>query len=124
MLSSILTFFASSAFASITDKLSEAYQMKLNAENNEQRIEAEEAIAHWKLQQQLVLAEQGKWYTSWIRPALAFPVVIFTWKLLIWDTVLQMGTTPYPGDFVLWIVMTVIGAYMISRPIEKALGRR
>lgn len=118
-LAKILGFFTSTAFGSITEQLKEAYRMKLEAQTNEAKLEADQYIAHLQAQQQVLLAEQGRWYTSWIRPAMAFPVILYIWKLIIWDTILQWGVTQNPGEFVNWIVITVIGAYMLTRPFEK-----
>lgn len=119
LLVKILGFFTSTAFGSITEQLKEAYRMKLEAQTNEAKLEADQYIAHLQAQQQVLLAEQGRWYTSWIRPAMAFPVILYIWKLIIWDTILQWGVTQNPGEFVNWIVITVIGAYMLTRPFEK-----
>lgn len=119
LLVKILGFFTSTAFGSITEQLKEAYRMKLEAQTNEAKLEADQYIAHLQAQQQVLLAEQGRWYTSWIRPAMAFPVILYIWKLIICDTILQWGVTQNPGEFVNWIVITVIGAYMLTRPFEK-----
>ena len=42
---------------------------------------------------QLLIAEQGHWYTAMMRPLLATPIAIFVWKVIVWDTVLKMGHT-------------------------------
>lgn len=103
----------------ISSHLSDAYQAKLTADTNEKKLEAEQNIAWLTAQREILVKEQGRWYTAWIRPALAFPVVAFVWKVVLWDTVLQLGVTPHPGEFVNWVVVTVIGAYMLTRPFEK-----
>lgn len=121
-LGAIARFFASKSFGAITEQLKDAYRMKLEAQTNEAKLEADTYIAHLQAQQQVLLAEQGRWLTAWIRPALAFPVVVYIWKLIIWDTILQWGVTQNPGEFINWVVVTVIGAYMLARPFEK--GKR
>lgn len=103
----------------ITDKLAGAYEAKLRASTDEQKLQAEITIAQLEARQRVLIAEQGKWYTAWIRPALAAPVVIYTWKILVWDTVLGWGVTPNPGEIVNWIVVTTIGAYFLTRPFER-----
>ena len=119
MLTKILSFFTSAAFGSITSSLQEAYEAKLRAETSEAKLEADKYIAHLQAQQSILLAEQRRALTAWIRPALAVPVVVYEWKLIIWDTVLGLGVTPDPGEIVGWIVITVIGAYMLTRPFER-----
>lgn len=100
-------------------ELRTAYALKLQAQNDHERIEAEKHIAKLEAQQSILIAEQGSWMTRWIRPALALPVVIFWAKLLVWDTVLQLGSTPDPGDHVMWYAMLIPSAYFLVRPFEK-----
>ena len=103
----------------IGDQLNEAYKNKLLAMSSSEKLEAEQAISALEAKRDILLREQGSWLTRWIRPALALPVVIYMWKLIVWDTVLGWGVTPFPGDFIEWYVLTVTGAYFIMRPIEK-----
>lgn len=107
----------------IGDQLNRAYELKLIAENDHERIEAEKTISHLEARRDILLSEQGSWMTRWIRPAMAFPVVVYVNKLIIWDTVLGWGVTPDPGQFINWYVLTVTGAYFLTRPVEK-WGRR
>ena len=108
----------------IADRLQEAYVAKLRAENDEQRIRADIEIETLKAKRDILLAEQKSWMTRWIRPFIAAPVGIYVWKLLVWDNVLGLGATPQPSDIVQWIVVTVIGAFFIGRPLEKLFGRK
>lgn len=103
----------------IGKQLNHAYALKLTAQNDAERIDADMVIARLEAQQAVLIAEQGSWVTRWIRPALAVPVVAYWWKLIIWDTLLGYGTTPYPGDHVAWFVTLIPGAYFLVRPFEK-----
>jgi hypothetical protein len=51
----------------------------------------------------IIIAQQGRWYTAIIRPLLAAPVVIYLWKVIVWDIVLGLGTTDaVGGDVAQW----------------------
>lgn len=119
MLASILTFLGGGAFRSITRSLTEAYELKLKAKNDAQRLELEESISFLQAQQSILLAEQGRAMTSWIRPAFAAIAIVFWAKLILWDTVLQWGSTPFPGDYVMWFATIIPSAYFLVRPFEK-----
>lgn len=119
MFGTILSWFASGGITAIGKQLNDAYQAKLTAQNDSERIEADKRIATLEAQQAVLIAEQGNWMTRWIRPALAAPTVIFVWKILVWDTVLGWGITGDPGELVKWIVTVTIGAYFLTRPFEK-----
>ena len=118
-LNKLLNFFGGGVLTTITEQIGDAYQAKLAAETDKEKLEAEVTISRLEAQRSILIAEQGRWLTAWIRPALAFPVVAFVWKIVLIDTVLKMGTTPYPGELVHWIVVTIIGAYMLTRPFER-----
>jgi hypothetical protein len=103
----------------IGDQLNRAYEAKLLAMNDKERIMAEKQISALESSRDVLIAEQGSWMTRWIRPAMAAPVVVFWWKLIVWDTVLGWGTTPDPGEFVMWFCIAIPNVYFLMRPIER-----
>jgi hypothetical protein len=115
----LLDILGSSLLKDITRQLGEAYEAKLKASTDKERLEAEKTIFQLEARQQLLIVEQGRWMTAWIRPMIALPIVIFIWKIVVYDTVLGWGSTPYPGQFVEYLVYTVVGAYMLTRPFER-----
>jgi hypothetical protein len=119
MWSLLISLLGSPVLREISEDIKDLRVKQIEASVDEKKLLNEQILEQLRLRQQVVLQEQGRWYTAWIRPLLAMPVVIFVWKILVWDTVLQMGVTPEPGDLVRWIVITIIGAYMLSRPFEK-----
>ncbi|MCL4743828.1 MAG: hypothetical protein KJZ83_00285 [Burkholderiaceae bacterium] len=67
----------------------------------------------------IVIAEQGRWYTAIIRPLLALPVIIYLWKVIVWDIVLGLGTTdPVRGIVAEWAGV-IVTTYVGGRSIEK-----
>lgn len=69
-----------------------AYKTKLDAANTQDRIaadlaakEIEAEISARKEASAIIIAEQGRWYTAIIRPLLAFPLVIYLWKVIVWE---------------------------------------
>jgi hypothetical protein len=114
-----MTWLLSLLSSPILGKIEDAYEVWKNAETQEAKLEAEQHLAWLTAQKEVIISEQRSKLTSWIRPALAFPVVLYVWKLIIWDTILELGVTQNPGEFVNWIVVTVIGAYMLTRPFER-----
>src|SRR3954462_1538309 len=106
-----------------------AYKAKLDAANTQNRIAADLAakqieaeIEARKEASAIIVAEQGRWYTAIIRPLLAFPIIIYLWKVIVWDKVLGFGTTdPITGMVADWIG-TIITAYVGGGPIGKGAG--
>jgi hypothetical protein len=103
-----------------------AYKAKLDAANTQDRIasdlaakEIEAEIEARREASAIIIAEQGRWYTAIIRPLLAFPIIIYFWKVIVWDKVLGLGTTdPITGMIADWTGM-IITAYVGGRSIEK-----
>ena len=59
------------------------------------------------------------WYTAIIRPLLAMPVIIYLWKVIVWDKVFGLGTTdPILGDVAVWSGM-IVTTYVGGRSLEK-----
>jgi len=108
----------------IGEQLNDAYRTKVLAQGTEQKLEADMQISQLEARRDILLAEQSNKLTRWIRPALAFPVVVFWFKLIVYDTVLGLGVTPDPGEVVMWYCMLIPTAYFVTRPIEKFVRRR
>jgi hypothetical protein len=113
----------------ILNGLIEGYKAKLDAANTHERIAADLAAKHIEAEiaarqhaSAIIIAEQGRWYTAIIRPLLALPLIIYFWKVIVWDKVLDLGgTDPLTGMVSDW-AGTIVTAYVGGRTIEK-VGR-
>lgn len=124
MIGAILSWLGGSGIKAIGGELRAAYEAKLKAQTDADKLAAEETIARLEAQQSILLAEQGRWLTAWVRPAIALPFVVYIWKLVIWDKILGYGATDNLSPE-LWQMMTVvIGAYFLTRPFESVFRRR
>jgi hypothetical protein len=122
----MLQWLASFLAGPVVNGLIGAYKAKLEASNTEgaqaadlakKAIEAE--IEARKSADALIIAEQGRWYTAIIRPLLAAPVIIYLWKVIVWDKVLAFGSTdPITGDVGVWAGM-IVTTYVGGRSLEK-----
>lgn len=105
----------------------DAYRARLAAENTSEKIAADLAARELaverrerELSAQIIVAEQGRWYTALPRPLFAFAFIIYVWKVVVWDKVLGLGSTDaLSGDVAQW-AMIVLTAYFGGRSIEKA----
>src|SRR5581483_5025999 len=123
---SMWTWVASLIGGPVITGLINAYKAKLDAANTQDRIaadlaakEIEAEIAARAHASRIIIAEQGRWYTAIIRPLLAMPIIIYLWKVIVWDKVLGLGTTdPITGTIADWTGM-ILTAYVGGRSIEK-----
>jgi hypothetical protein len=120
------TWLASLIGGPVVNGLINAYKAKLDAANTRDHIaadlaakEIEAEIEARKQASAIIIAEQGRWYTAIIRPLLTLPVIIYFWKVIVWDKVLGFGATdPITGMIADWTGM-IITAYVGGRSIEK-----
>ena len=104
----------------------DAYRAKLALANSEDQRAAELMQRELDVEQrerelatQIVIAEQGRWYTALPRPLFALAFIIYVWKVVVWDKVLGLGATdPLSGDVAQW-AMIVLTAYFGGRSLEK-----
>ena len=110
----------------IVNGLIEGYKAKLDAASTHDRIAADLAaedikaeIAARQQASTIIIAEQGRWFTAIIRPLLALPMIIYFWKVIVWDKVLDLGVTdPLTGMVSDW-AGTIVTAYVGGRTVEK-----
>lgn len=126
MLPAILSWLGTMLGGPFAKAAVDAYRAKLSAENTSEKIAAELAAREMLVEQrerelavQVIIAEQGRWYTSLPRPLFALAFIIYVWKVVVWDKVLGLGTTdPLSGDVAQW-AMIVLTAYFGGRSLEK-----
>ena len=110
----------------IIGALKDSYKAKLAAGNTTEAKATELAIAEIKgqiaareVEASIVRQEQGWWVTAIIRPLMAAPIIIFFWKVLVWDKVLGLGSTTLPAREILDWCGIILTAYFGGRTIEK-----
>ena len=123
MLSTIISFITGGALKSVLGELRGAYSDKLKAKTQKEVLDNQERIHNLEAQRDLLLAEQGKWYTSWIRPLFALPFVVYINKIVIYDTVLGLGSTPMLAPPFIQMMTYVFAAYFLVRGFEKVWRR-
>jgi len=122
----IVTWALSFASSGTVGRVLDTLDKRADAQTERERVAAEvtrEAIrAEVEAQRagrDVLIAEQGRWYTAIIRPLLALPVIIFFWKVIVWDKVFGWGTTdPLTGAAAEW-AGAIVTTYVGGRTVEK-----
>lgn len=113
----------------IINGLLTAQKQKLDAVGSHEARVVELAAQSYQLDKReaevnasIVIAEQGHWVTRSIRPLFGLAAVIITWKILVWDLALGQwtnGSTDKLSEQALWLLTTIVIAYMGGRSAEK-----
>jgi hypothetical protein len=131
----LLRWLSSFLAGPIVRSVIDAYKARLSVEDTRDHVAADLAakaieaeIEARKSAAALIIAEQGHWYTALVRPLLALPVVIYLWKVMVWDKVLGWGTTDaLAGDVSVWagaIVTTYVGGRSFEKIATTIWGRK
>ncbi|MGB3391031.1 MAG: hypothetical protein WBA88_23970 [Pseudaminobacter sp.] len=111
MLASILSWIGGGGLSSITKALQQAYEAKLRAQTDGEKLKADVAIRELEAQRSVILAAQSDKVERWVRVGFALPFIVYNAKLVLWDKVLGLGVTdPLSADLA-QIQMVVLGGY-------------
>jgi len=105
--------------SSISKDLKEAYQSKLNAANDAERIAADERIALLEARKTSILAAQSDPIERWVRIGFTLPFIAYINKLVLWDKVFSLGTTDPLSPQLSNILMIVLGGYFIDTTVRR-----
>lgn len=118
----LLSFFGGKAFEAIVN----AYKAKLEAGNTRDAKAVDLAVAEISADiaareaaKQIIIAEQGHWYTAIIRPLFALPFVIWIFKVVVWDKVLGLGTTDAIDPNMWEVLKAIIYSYFGLAAVDR-----
>lgn len=119
----ILSFLTGGLLDKFIAPLERAYQAKLAAQTNKDKLAADQAVKFYEGQIALATtaAQSDKWWST--RELVGKCALIYVAKIVVWDTVLGWGVTPDPGPQVTGIVMMVIGFYFGSKAVTDIAAR-
>ena len=98
----------------IGEKIIDAKVELAKAETDQERIAAGERVSRLEAQRDVLVAEQGSWFTRGPRALMGWAAAIYVAKLLVWDKVLAFGVTDaVTGDLREWMLV-IIGGYFLT----------
>lgn len=100
----------------IPEQLRRAYEARLNAANDADRIAAEVQIARLEARR-ASHAIGGRWITL-IQIAWALPFVIYNAKLILWDKVLGWGVTDPLSPELYTLQSVIVGFFFVTTTIR------
>lgn len=114
-----LLSFVSGPLTSISSDIKEAYESKLKAQNDAERLAADERINLLEARKTIILAAQSDPFERWIRIGIAFGPVVYLNKIFIWDKVLKLGVTDGLSSELSHIMMIVIAGYFLDATVKR-----
>lgn len=105
----------------IPDQLRRAYEAKLAAKNDADRIAAEVDIARLEARQ-ASHAIGGRWITM-IQIAWALPFVAYNAKLIVWDKMLGWGVTDPLSPELYQLQAVIVGFFFVTTTVRAVVRR-
>lgn len=110
----------------IVTGLINAYKAKLDAGNTSDKIAADLAARELAVEQrekelasQVVISEEGRWWTALPRGIVCYSAAIYVAKVVVYDKCLHLGTTPpIEGEVGVWLGW-LMAMWFGGRSIEK-----
>lgn len=102
-----------SPLASIAGKIADAKVELAKAETDQERVHAQERVSTLQARQAVLVAESGTPINSIIRAGFALPFVAYNIKLVVWDKMLELGSTDPLSSELFQVEMACIGFYFL-----------
>ena len=103
----------------IAGKIADARIAATQASTDKERIEQEERIRALEARRDVLRTESDGRLNAIIRALLAAPVVVFLWKVIIWDKVFALGTTDDLSENLWYVTMMVLGFYYVHWTVGR-----
>lgn len=122
MLAALIRWFTGGGLKGIVDELGDAYQARLQATTDQEKLVADQRIAQIQARAEVQKAEAGSPINAIMRAIIASSVAIFLFKVLVWDKALGQwtGGSTDALDPNLWnVVMIVLGFYFLYETVDR-----
>lgn len=104
---------------SITKELIDWQVKKQDAKTEQERIAADERIKALEARRDVILQAQKDPYERWIRILWAIPMLLYTWKLVVWDKILEWGATDNLSPELWNIFMIILAGYFVDTVVKR-----
>ena len=118
MLSRIVGWFIGGGGSGIASQIRQAYKDRLDADNDEKRIKADQEmdLAARKVEAQTRGA--GSWWAKFVRFSFAFPYICYINWLIIHDKMFELGATDPLSPILERILWTIVAFYFLDNTIR------
>ena len=103
----------------IAGKIADARIASIQASTDKERIEQEERVKALEARRDVLKAESDGGVNGVVRALLAAPIVVFLWKVIIWDKVLALGSTDDLSENLWYVTMMVLGFYYVHWTVGR-----
>lgn len=103
----------------IAGKIADAKIAAAQAATDRARIEQEERVKALEARARVLEREADGKINQIIRALLAAPVIVFLWKVIVWDKVLKLGSTDDLSENLWYVTMMVLGFYYVHWTVGR-----
>jgi len=94
-----------------------------NAQTDRERLAADERVKGLEARRDVMVAEAGSRTNQFVRVGFALPFVIYNAKLVLWDKVLDLGSTDPLSPELYQVQLACIGFYFLHSMVARVARR-
>lgn len=117
-----LKFFTGGGANGIANQLRQAHKDTLDAENDEDRIAAQERSDTLLTRMEAQTRGEASWLPKLVRACWAAPFIVYTGKIIIYDKVLGLGVTDGLGQYEQTLGLMIAGFFFLDATVHKIRG--
>ena len=87
---------------------------EIDAESEQDRIEATVRVQQLEARQAALIGGEASWVSKAVLVSLSAPFVLYTWKLIVWDKMLGLGSTDPLSPFLENLCFIIAGFYFLA----------
>lgn len=103
----------------ITGQIADAINEYNRTQVDKKKIEVGERIKALEARRDVLIAESKTPINSIVRAILAAPVIIYLWKVIVWDKILGLGVTDDLSGNLWNFLFIVIGFYFLDTVVSR-----
>ena len=119
----ILGFFTGGGVQGLADTIRQARQDQLNANNDADKLAADERMNQLAVQAAAQTQGAATWLPKFVRALWVTPFILYTWKLVVWDKMLGYGATDSLGPDLGKMLLIMVTFYFLDSTISRITGR-
>ncbi|MBL1322174.1 MAG: hypothetical protein COA63_014115 [Methylophaga sp.] len=119
----IIKFITGGGLSGIAGELRQAHKDKLDAANDTDRIAAEVTIVQLQVRQRAMVEGKWTWLPKLVRGLVVAPFILFIWKVIVWDNLLQLGATDPMSERMYTVMNLSLTYYFLSTVTEGVIRK-
>lgn len=119
MIGTILSWLTGGGLKFIASELRQAHRDRLEAQTDTAKLAADERIAQGLHALEAQTRGRWTWLPKLVRGLWDAPLILYLWKLVVWDKMLGWGATDPLGQFEHMVATAALSFYFVDATLSR-----